>query len=118
MCERTSTRHSCSVSLSHRVVDLRTGVARVKPRVKPSQNEALLFSDVEYSYERDGVEQKGGAGGGPGDAPPEAVLPAHGVVRAHPARRTRTAHQDPGVLLRQHELPQGLPEDRRPLLQK
>lgn len=42
--------------------------------------------------------------------PPPESLHLPGPVRAHPAA------EDPGVLLRQHRLHEGLPEDRRAAL--
>ena len=79
---------------------------------------AVFAPDVELDDGGGGVEQEGGAGGGAGVAPPARLRAPPGRPDARGALRDRPVAPRPGVLLRQHELHEGLPEDRPALLQE
>lgn len=81
-------------------------------------NEDPFNTDLGHRHVAGRVEQKGGTGGRAGtQAPAHLHAPVRGLHQHEPVGDGAAA-QGAGVLLREHELHEGVPEDRAAVLQK
>ena len=77
-----------------------------------------LWTDLEHGDDGGGVEQEGGPGGGAGHETPAHLYPAAGQHGQVAQGRAGPHAACAGVLLREHELPEVLPEDHHHALQE
>lgn len=83
-----------------------------------SHAHAFAVADLEHRDVTSRMEQKGGTGRRTGDETSANLHAAVWGVLHHPEGGDGPAAQGAGVLLREHELHEGVPEDRANVLQK